>query len=259
MIYTNTTTEEIGYMQTNKGIRFFEEISANAHVALNTMQYDGWLIRFANGHTNRANSVSVIYPSTISYDIKVPYCEDIYKKANLPCVFKLTEADNELNEYLEAHGYKAVTPTDVMILDLKKKTFQKGACVFSKEPTEEWLQDFFAFEGIMDITRQETFRQMLSKVLVDTIYCSVIKDGEVAACASAAIEHGYMLLQNVVVRPEYRRHGYGQAVCESLIAQAKENSAHHAYLQVVQHNTAAVNMYLKLGYERVYTYWYMKK
>ena len=53
-----------------------------------------------------------------------------------------------------------------MILDLKDKSFQKGACVFSKEPTEEWLCAFFAFEGIVDITKQETFRQMLSKVLV---------------------------------------------------------------------------------------------
>ena len=240
-------------------IRFFEEMASNAHVALNTMQYDGWLIRFANGHTNRANSVSVIYPSTISFDVKVPQCEEIYKKANLPCVFKLTEEDSELNEYLEAHGYEAVTPTDVMILNLRDKAFRKGECVFSKEPTEEWLHAYFTFEGFTDITKQETFRQMLSKVLVDTIYCSVIKDGEVAACASAAIEQGYMLLQNVVVSPVYRGHGYGKTVCESLIAQAKENGAHHTYLQVVRENAAAVNMYLKLGYERVYTYWYMKK
>ena len=68
-----------------------------------------------------------------------------------------------------------------------------------------------------------------------------------------------MLLQNVVVSPAYRGHGYGRVVCESLIAQAKENSAHHAYLQVVKENTAAVNMYLKLGYEKAYSYWYMKK
>lgn len=144
-------------------------------------------------------------------------------------------------------------------MDLKEKALKKGACVFSKEPTEEWLDAFFAFEGIVDITKQDTFRWMLSKVLVDTIYCSVIKDDKVVACASAAVEQGYMLLQNVVVSPEYRGQGYGKVVCESLIAQAKENGARHAYLQVVKENTVAVNMYLKLGYEKVYTYWYMKK
>lgn len=243
----------------NHNIRFFEEISSNAHAALNTVQYDGWLLRFANGVTNRANSVSVIYPSTVGFDVKVPYCEEIYKEANLPCVFKLTEGDNDLNEYLEAHGYKAVTPTDVMVLDVKDKAYQKGTCIFSQKPTEEWLHTFFAFEGITDITVQETYRQIFSRVLVDTVYCSLLEDGEVAACASAAIEHGYALLQNVVVSPEYRGHGFGQAVCEALIAQAQENGAHHAYLQVVQRNAVAVNLYRKLGYERVYTYWYMKK
>lgn len=170
-------------------IRFFEEISSNAHVALNMMQYDGWILRFANGHTNRANSVSVIYPSTLRLDVKVPYCEEIYRKANLPCVFKLTEKDIELNNYLEDRDYEMLTPTDVMILDLKKKHFQKRACIFSKEPTEEWLHSYFAFEGITDATKQETFRKMFSKVLVDTTYCSFFSN-EMVACASAAIEQG---------------------------------------------------------------------
>ena len=42
---------------------FLEEIAANGHVALNMMQYDGWLLRFSGGFTGRANSISVIYPS----------------------------------------------------------------------------------------------------------------------------------------------------------------------------------------------------
>ena len=41
-------------------IRMMEEMAANAHVALNVMQYEGWLLRFSAGHTNRANSVSVV-------------------------------------------------------------------------------------------------------------------------------------------------------------------------------------------------------
>lgn len=97
------------------------------------------------------------------------------------------------------------------------------------------------------------------EIAANTIYCSLMKDGKVAACASAAIEHGYMLLQNVVVSPEYRGQGLGKEVCESLIAQAKESGARHSYLQVVRTNAAAVDLYLKLGYEKVYTYWYMKK
>lgn len=146
-------------------------IATNAQVALNTLQYDGWLMRFANEVTNGVNSISAIYPSTVGLDVKVPYYEEIYQKENLPCVFKLTEDDKELNEYLEAHGYKIVAPTDVITLDLREKSFPN----------------------------------------------------------------------------------------EALIAKAKESGAQHSYLQVVRTNTAAVNLYLKLRYEKVYTYWYMKK
>ena len=56
-------------------IKLYEELAANAHVALNLMQYDGWLLRFSEGHTCRANSVSVIYPSSIDLEEKVEYCE----------------------------------------------------------------------------------------------------------------------------------------------------------------------------------------
>lgn len=243
----------------NEKILFFEEIASNAHVALNVMLYDGWLLRFANGHTNRANSVSVLYPSTINLDNKVSYCEGYYKKQNLPCVFKLTDNDIELNALLEKRGYGVVTPTDVMILDLSDKLFQEESCVFSKEPTEEWLSSYFLYEGIKDASKQEIFRQMLSKVQVDTIYGSVLQDGKVVACASAAIEQGYMLLQNVVVNPEFRGCGFGKMVCQNLISKAKEDGAHYSYLQVVKSNKVALNMYTKLGYEKVYSYWYMKK
>lgn len=243
----------------NEKIRFFEEIAANAHVALNVMQYDGWLLRFAQGHTNRANSVSVLYPSTINLDDKITYCEGCYKEQNLPCVFKVTDNDIELKALLEKRGYEVVTPTDVMVLDLSDELFQEEACVFSKEPTEEWISSYFLYERLNDVSKQETFRQMLSKVQVDTIYCSALHDGKIVACASAAIEQGYMLLQNVVVNPEFRGYGFGKMVCQALISKAKENGAHHSYLQVVRSNQVALNMYIKLGYEKVYSYWYMKK
>ena len=132
----------------NEKIRFFEEMASNAHVALNVMQYDGWLLRFAQGHTNRANSISVLYPSTLNLDDKISYCEEYYKKQNLPCVFKLTDNDMELNAFLEKRGYGVVTPTDVMILDLSDQLFLQGSCAFSKEPTEEWLSSYFLYERL---------------------------------------------------------------------------------------------------------------
>ncbi|MCH5281972.1 MAG: GNAT family N-acetyltransferase [Lachnospiraceae bacterium] len=244
----------------NEKIRFYEEMASNAHVALNVMQYDGWLLRFAIGYTNRANSISALYPSTIDLDHKISYCEGCYKKQNLPCVFKITDQDMELNAALQKRGYEVVTPTDVMLLDLSEQQLsQEGSCMFWEEPIGEWLTPYFLYEGIMNEDSQNTFCQMLSKVQVDTIYCGILHDGKVVACASAAIEQGYMLLQNVVVDPQFRGCGFGKMVCSALLSKAKEEGAQYSYLQVIKNNEIALNLYAKLGYKKVYSYWYMKK
>ena len=69
-------------------------------------------------------------------------------------------------------------------------------------------------------SQKRTYRKMLAKVQIKTIYGAIVKDGKITACASAAIDQGYMLLQT---------------------------------------NEVAYNLYNKLDYKKVYTYWYMKK
>ncbi|MBQ5317086.1 MAG: GNAT family N-acetyltransferase [Oscillospiraceae bacterium] len=240
-------------------IRFFEEIAANGHVALNVMQYDGWLMRFSEGYTGRANSVSVLYPSYRDISEKIAYCEECYEKQGLPCIFKLTDADMELSSLLSDRGYKVVTPTDVKVLSLDGNAFgYDDGCIFSGEPWE-WLPSYFEFEGITDTNKQDIYKRMLAKVVPPTIYCTVMYEGVPAACASAVIERGYMLLQNVVVRPGLRGKGLGRRLCSAVIAKAYEQGADYSYLQVVQDNTAAVALYDKLGFEKIYSYWYMKK
>lgn len=245
-----------------KEIQKFEEMCLNGHVALNTLLYDGWLLKFSEGYTGRANSVSVFYPSSKPITEKAAYCEELYKKQGLPCQFKITELDTELNDFLANRGYEIVTPSDLMVCDLgcpvEPDDNSQIEYVFSKTP-EEWLPVFFKIHEINDAHDQDVYTRMLAKVLVDTIYCTVLYEGKSAACSSAAIENGYMLLQNVIVSSELRGHGLGKKVCSAILEKAKTVGAQHSYLQVVQTNTVAVNLYKKLGFKKLYSYWYMKK
>ena len=245
----------------NNRIRFLEEIASNGHVALKVMQYDGWLMRFANGFTGRANSISLLYPSTKPIEEKVSYCEECYAKQGQPALFKLTDGNKDFSDFLTSRGYQVVTPTDIMVIDDLSSVGGKllfEDCIFSSTP-DEWLPYFFEYENITDEKKQETFRQILSKALVQTIYCSVIHEGKVVACAGAAIEHGYALIQYVIVSEAARGKGIGEKLCRALIAKAKESGAHHAYLQVLQSNEIAKNLYKKLGFKKEYSYWYMKQ
>lgn len=239
-------------------IVLFEEMASNAHVALNVMQYDGWLLKFSEGHTNRSNSVSMIYPSTINVNEKIVFCENIYSKQNLPCVFKLTDGDEEMMNILTERGYIEVTPSDIMVRDTDGIAMPEGDIVFYDKPVEEWLDAYFNYEGFEEKS-QKIYRQMLDKVCIDVKYVAIREQGVIVAVASLAMERGYMLIQNVVVHPKYRRKGYGKALCEALISKGKGEGARTAWLQVIQSNVGAHKLYENLGFQKVYAYRYLKK
>lgn len=244
----------------NEQIRFYEELSFNSHPSLETQYYDGWILRFSNGYTSRANSVNMIYPSTIDLQTKVAFCEERYFLKHQPCVFKVTDgSDEQLDGMLETGGYEIVTPTDLMTMDLRDKQFTPVDAIITEKPTTEWLDTYFTLEKCTNVQIRTTAEQMLKLIQQPTLYCRILEDGKSIACASAIIERGYMTLVHVIVDGAYRGRGYGRKVCEALLAVAKEQGAHTAYLQVLQNNRVAVNMYEKLGYRKLYSYWYRRK
>ena len=241
-------------------IHFLEEIAANGHAALKTVQYDGWTLRFSNGYTGRANSISPLRPSTKEMAEKVAYCEKCYAEQGLPALFKLTDCDRELYDFLIHRGYQIVTPTDVMILDLQEGETAGSTenCIFDTEPSA-WLPNYFAFEEISDPVKQDLFCRIRAASPADTTYCTLLQNGKPAACAGGAMEQGYMLLHYVVVSPELRGKGLGEKLCRGMIRKARELGNRYVYLQVVQTNTAALNLYRKLGFRKAYTYCYLKQ
>ncbi|WMM30943.1 GNAT family N-acetyltransferase, cg3035/Rv0428c family, partial [Shouchella clausii] len=60
-------------------IRKIEALSMNAQPALKTVQKGGWILRFANGYTKRANSINPLYPSCEELDRKIEACEQMYR------------------------------------------------------------------------------------------------------------------------------------------------------------------------------------
>ncbi|MCL2199541.1 MAG: GNAT family N-acetyltransferase [Defluviitaleaceae bacterium] len=239
--------------------KVYEELSINAHPALQTQIYDGWILRYANGYTKRANSISPLYPSSIDINTKISDCEKRYSSRGLPTIFKLTDAaDPAIDKALNERGYSLIEPTYVMEMDLRGKSFATHDCILLPHADEAWLDAYCTFSKY-DISKKETAMQILSNV-TNTMLCGrITENGETISCGSAVIEQGYMGLLNVVVEESRRRKGFGTKICESLLAEAKRLGAHTAYLQVVQENEKAVELYKKIGYKAVYSYWYRVK
>ena len=237
-----------------------EELSLNAHPAIQTQHYDGWILRFADGYTKRANSVSPLYASTLDLQEKISECENRYFSKGLPAVFKLTDNSGPgIDNMLRARGYTLVEPTYVMEMELQSREFSPGNCVMTSYADESWLNSYFALGKNSDNVKMAAAKQILDNVKSDMICGRISKDGIDIACGTAVIERGYMGLLNVIVDEQHRGKGYGMEICESLLSASARIGAHTAYLQVVQENHTAVNLYKKLGYETIYSQWYWVK
>ena len=238
-----------------------EELSLNAWPALQTVLHDGWVIRFANGYTKRANSVNPLYPSTMDPDAKICFCEEIYTGKKLPAVFKITPAiyPEDLDARLMASGYRKDSPTSVQVMELRPANVQTAREVLVREDlSAEWLDSFCRMSAVTE-THRETLRQILTAIVPRHCFVSLKSDDKAIACGLGVLQSGYIGLFDIVTDEACRNHGYGRQVVESILAWGKQNGAQKAYLQVMLNNPSALHLYSKTGFVEKYQYWYRIK
>jgi ribosomal protein S18 acetylase RimI-like enzyme len=240
-------------------IRKLEELSMNAWPSLQTKLYDGWVLRFSDGYTRRANSVSPIYESTISLDKKIDFCEKEYRSQNLPTLFKLVTESNPkgIDARLEERGYTKINETSLRIIDLKQYKIQDlKNVIVNLEPNDEWLNAFFCCSNILDKQTQLTAKKILNNIFGPVIYVAKEINGRIVGCGYGAIEGEYIGIFDVVVHEDFRENGYGKDIINGILGTALKKNVINAYLQVTVGNTPAEKLYEKIGFKEVYKYWY---
>jgi N-acetylglutamate synthase len=241
--------------------RTIEELSMNAWPSLQTILHDGWVLRFADGHTRRANSINPLYVSQLDVSEKIRTCETIYRSRGLPVVFKITPADQpqDLDAVLAAAGYQADAHTSVQTLDLRNAGHAPVRDVMlAGELTEPWLAAYCRMSNVAE-KRAATLSRMLSAIAPDRRFASICVDGQTIACGMGVLDDGYLGLFDIVTDPRCRRRGHARQLVGSLLAWAQQEAAHTAYLQVMLNNDPALGLYLQLGFAEQYRYWYRVK
>jgi len=89
--------------------------------------------------------------------------------------------------------------------------------------------------------------------------CKSEKNGLVIGCGLGIIDNGFIGLYDIHVDENYRRKGIGLNICKAILKAGIENKVYKAYLQVHSLNDKAINMYYKLGFQTLYTYWFREK
>jgi len=131
--------------------------------------------------------------------------------------------------------------------------------VLKSEIDGEWMDAYFRLSNYTDANKITAARQVYANIRAG-VHCGRIAiDGETAACGLCVSERGVAGLYNIVVDEKRRGMGYGKSICLSLMYAARQAGAGATYLQVVKDNRVAVELYKKLGYNSVYSYWYRVK
>lgn len=237
-----------------------ETMSFKALPALERRYYDGWLLRYSNGYTRRANSVNPVYASYEDVELKISQCEAFYHSKQRPTIFKMTDAvyPENLDAILADDGYHKEATTHVLTCSLDQQSSAPDNIHISTRQTPEWIEHFVRLNKI-NKDYAKTVSQMLKLISTPCGYLSLLDDKQVVGVALGVLDDGWMGIFDVVVDAGQRGKGYGRAVVQSLMSWGKTQGAHHAYLQVQGDNEGAIQLYEKLGFTRQYSYWYRVK
>ncbi len=182
-------------------ITAMEELSLNAWPAHQTLLYDGWVLRFADGYTKRANSVNPLHPSTLDLEEKIAFCERIYQGQKLDVVYKLTSASHpgNLDEALSAKGYRKDSPTSVQLLELDSRDLKLADGVELKASlSDPWLDAFCRMNAVND-RRRESLRRILVNIIPQRCFASLTVDSKVIAAGLGVLQSGFIGLFDIVV------------------------------------------------------------
>lgn len=238
--------------------RRIEEAPLNSWPALQQVLLDGWILRFSEGHTRRANSVNPLYGSAMDVSEKVTICEDLYSDKGLNPVFRLTAfcLPPNLDEILAARGYERAAPTSVMYLDIDKcNTYVAASEQLRNDDLDAWLGTFCRLRGSR-LEEHQAHKEILQSIPTERILASIVDSGQVVACGLGVLDNHTLGLFDLVTDPRQGNKGHGTKLVLGLLGWAQANGARRAYLQVMKTNGAARHLYAKLGFQALYGYWY---
>jgi N-acetylglutamate synthase len=238
-----------------------EELSMNAWPALQTMLYDGWVLRYSKGYTKRANSINPIYPSTLSINKKIEKCEAQFRSLGINVVYKLTAytRPENLDRLLEEKGYERKDETIVKVIELLD--FQEPVMKdveIRNILTKQWLDAFCQLLKVSEKNRL-ILQDMINIIIPEKYLLLLRQNGKIIGCGMGVIEDGFAGIYEIIIDTELRRKGYGRQLMLNMLKYAYERGARKAYLQVVAANIPAVRLYESLGFKEAYRYWYRIK
>jgi N-acetylglutamate synthase len=227
-----------------------EERLVNVWPAVSTMLMEGWVVRFANGYSGRANSASAVVAGARMPGDLLDTIEGLYRKAGLnPSVRVTPLADSSAEPLLVNRGYRIKDESRMMILSLDRyrEVWADPRVRLERGPTRAWLDGVCSHQEPSKRSPDHLFA-IVGQLRVPAAFATLDVDGKAIGFAMCAIDRGWAEIGSVMLDPTYRGQGLGRIPVDALLAWAAREGAAHAFLQVDQTNRVAVRLYSRQGF-----------
>jgi N-acetylglutamate synthase len=212
-------------------IRNLEHAAALAWPGVEQQWVGGWLLRFGQGSTRRANSA---VPLDVSVGTDMGPIIDWYAARGAPPRLSLPD-----RLFRMPPGVPVDTENLVMTSDLHAVRPDRAVTI-AELPDDEWLRLYQR-----DVPVDVLTAVVDGEVAFGTIACAAVGRAAVTAAPDGIRWVG---LSAVHVAVEARRSGLGRALCSSLLAWGGGRGATRAYVQVLADNAAGTRMYESMGF-----------
>jgi N-acetylglutamate synthase len=211
-----------------------------------------WLLRAAEGWTNRANSALPLGDAGRPIGEAIDACAAWYDAVGLtPRITVPLPLRRDVAAALAQRAWRAQPPVLVQTVELPEPADPAGVRL---EPTPS--RDFLALVA----ARKRSLPAVATRILTGPAEVRFAEirggDGTLVAIARGALagQRRWLHLGLVEVAPAQRRRGLARRVSLALMSWARERGATRALLQVEEHNAAAVALYAGLGFSTHHRY-----
>ncbi|QNQ91087.1 GNAT family N-acetyltransferase [Corynebacterium poyangense] len=220
----------------NSEIRELERLTAMAFPGTHHQWSSNgqWLMRAGHGITERSNSAAPLGPSVLYDQLPIKELHAFYHQHGLPMQILIPD---RIAPRLSPQQWDIGPDILVMTTLIGEEDWPEvPEFRVHRRPPDYWLS-LYEFRG-----------QALPEddgLLEGTAY---YVDLAGKAIARLHILDGYVGISGVNVGPEWRRQGLGRVLGQGILAWAARKGASHAYLQVLESNSAGRKLYESLGF-----------
>ncbi|MHA2253323.1 MAG: GNAT family N-acetyltransferase [Candidatus Kariarchaeaceae archaeon] len=246
-------------------VKQIQEKTNNVWPAKHYYFINGWILRLCDGHTQRPNSVLPLNYTGKDLIEDLKRVESIFQKYKYKPRFMMHDyfEPSNLAQVLVKRGYKKAAPTFVMVSNAIAYIPVKNENIdfFLSEYRTKEIADFLNLYTTRPVYSQNEILDIVNNINIPLKMHVVGKNDEkiIGTVLGVLDEEGDLYIADLMVRKEERRSGLATVLMYKIVEWAKSNDLKRIWLQVEEHNEAAIRFYQKLGLKICFSYHYMEK